>query len=70
MDIYANSKCTFYSCPTLSKTQKPFLTFYKTPTPTHEISTNTPQITTYTHEMPHEHPARRRGPIHRARILT
>ena len=25
---------------------------------------------TYTHEMPHEHSARRRGPIHRARILT
>ena len=37
MDIYANSKCTSYSCPTLSKTQKSFLTFHKTPTSTHEM---------------------------------
>ena len=56
MDIYANSKCTSYSCPTLSKTQKPFLTFHKT--------------RSYTHEIGCEHSVRRRGPIHRARILT
>ena len=48
MDIYANSKCTLYSCPTLSKTQKPFLTFHNIPTPTHET--------------PHEHPTKHPRP--------
>ena len=42
LDIYANSKCTSYSSPTLSKTQKPFLTFHKTRSYTHEIGCKTP----------------------------